>query len=52
MENLKNLTYRELEQKVIENRRILRTTTDLELKRRLIAENHELMTEMDNRWNK
>ena len=52
MENLKNLTYRELVQKVIENRRILRTTTDLELKRRLIAENHELMTEMDSRWNK
>lgn len=52
MENLKNMTYRELEQKVIENRRILRTTTDLELKRRLIAENHKLMTEMDSRWNK
>ena len=50
MENLKNMTYRELEQKVIENRRILRTTTDPELKRRLIAENHKLMTEMDSRW--
>ena len=49
---MKNMTYRELEQKVIENRRILRTTTAPELKRRLIAENHKLMTEMDSRWNK
>ena len=49
---MKNMSYKELEQKVIENRKILRTTTDLELKRRLIAENHELMTEMDRRWNK
>ena len=52
MENLKNMTYRELEQKVAENRKILRTTNDLELKRRLIIENHNLMTEMDSRWNK
>ena len=49
---MKNMSYRELEQKVIENRKTLRTTTDLELKRRLIAENHSLMTEMDSRWNK
>ncbi len=49
--NEKKMSYRELEQKVIENRRILRTTTDQELKRRLIRENHELMTEMDSRWN-
>ncbi len=52
MENLKSKTYRELEQKVIENRKTLRTTTDQELKRRLIAENLKLMTEMDSRWNK
>ena len=52
MENLNNMTYRELERKVIENRKTLRTTDDLKLKRRLIAENHKLMTEMDNRWNK
>ena len=51
MENLKNKTYRELEQKVIENRKILRTTTNPELKRQLIAENHKLMAEMDSRWN-
>ena len=49
---MKNMTYRELEQKVVENRRILRTMTDPELKRWLIAENHRLMTEMDSRWNK
>ena len=45
------MTYRELEQKVIANRATIRTTKDLDLKRRLIAENHSLMTEMDNRWN-
>ena len=48
---MKNMSYRELEQKVIENRKILRTTTDLELKRKLIAENHKLMSKMDSRWN-
>ena len=51
MENLKNKTNRELEQKLIENRKILRTTTNPELKRQLIAENHKLMAEMDSRWN-
>ncbi len=52
MENLKNKTYCELGQKIIENRKILRTTTNTELKRQLIAENHKLMTEMDSSWNK
>ncbi len=52
MENLKNITYRELEQKIIENRKILRTTPDPKKKRQLIVENHKLMTEMDSRWNK
>lgn len=47
---MKNMTYHELEQKVIENRKALRTTTDPEQKRQLIAENHKLMTEMDSRW--
>jgi hypothetical protein len=46
------MTYKQLEQKVIANRAILRTTKDLDLKRRLIAENHSLMTEMDSRWNR
>lgn len=53
MENeIKKMSYSELEQKVIENRKALRNTTNLELKRRLIIENHNLMTEMDSRWNK
>ena len=47
----KRMTYKELEQRVIANRATIRTTKDLDLKRRLIAENHSLMTEMDNRWN-
>ena len=45
------MTYKELEQKVIANHATIRTTKDLDLKRRLIAENHSLMTEMDHRWN-
>ena len=49
--NLKKMTYKELETKVIENRRILRAAKSLDEKRRLIAENHEMMTEMDRRWN-
>ena len=49
---MENMSYRELEQKVIENRKTLRTTADQELKRKLIAENHEYMSEMDRRWNK
>ena len=48
--NLKKMTYKELETKVIENRRILRAAKILDEKRRLIAENHEMMTEMDRRW--
>lgn len=48
---MKNMTYRELEQKLMENRKVLRTTIDQDEKRRLIAENHSLMVEMDNRWN-
>ncbi|MCI8525606.1 MAG: hypothetical protein HFF17_06715 [Oscillospiraceae bacterium] len=44
------MTYQELEQKVIKNRLILRHCTDRETRRRIIRENHELMTEMDRRW--
>ena len=51
MKNVKKMTYKELEQKVIENRKILLETKDLGLKRKLIAESHELMVEMDRRWN-
>ena len=46
------MTYSEFEQKVIKNRKTLRTTTDAELKRELIRKNCELMSEMDSRWNK
>ena len=48
---MKYMTYSQLEQRVIANRRILRTTNDLDLKRRIIRENHEMMVEMDRRWN-
>ena len=48
---MKNMTYRELEQKLMENRKVLRMTKDKDEKRRLIAENHSLMVEMDSRWN-
>ncbi len=44
------MTYQELEQKVIKNRLILRHCADSETRRRIIQENHELMTEMDRRW--
>ena len=48
----KKMTYKEISDKVMANRTIIRTTKDLDEKRRLIEENHELMTEMDRRLNK
>jgi hypothetical protein len=48
----KKMTDKEITNKIITNRTIIRTTKDLDEKRRLIEENHELMTEMDRRWNK
>ena len=51
MKNVKKMTYKELTNKVIENNTIIRSTKDLDLKRKLIVENHEMMTEMDRRWN-
>lgn len=50
MKDLKKMTYRELEKEVISNRCEMRTAT-LERKRVLIRRSHELMVEMDNRWN-
>ena len=50
--NVKKMTYKQLEQRVIENRAKLTTTKDLTEKRHLIAEDHELMVEMDSRWNR
>ena len=49
MTSLKNLTYKQLEKKVVDNRVLLRATKDPGLKRRLINENHLMMTEMDRR---
>lgn len=50
MKDIKKMTYRELEQEVIANRCEM-TTATLERKRELIRRSHELMTEMDTRWN-
>ena len=50
MKNPKTMTYKELENEVIKNRCELRTAA-LERKRELINRDHDLMTEMDSRWN-
>ena len=49
--DIKAMTYEELEAKLLENRRALRAAKDLEEKRRLAREDHDLMLEMDRRWN-
>ena len=49
MKNPKTMTYKELENEVIKNRCELRTAA-LERKRELINRDHDLMTEMDRRW--
>ena len=49
--SLKKMSYRQLEQQIIKNRHIIRTTKDAQLKRALIAANHNMINEMDNRWN-
>lgn len=50
--DVRKMTYKQLEQKVIANRVALGKTKDLALKRKLIAESHACMVEMDRRWNK
>lgn len=50
MKSTKTMAYRELENELIANRRELRTAS-LEQKRILINRDHDLMTEMDSRWN-
>lgn len=50
MKETKKMTYKELETELIQNRCELRTAS-LERKRAIIKRNHELMTEMDSRWN-
>lgn len=49
MKNIQKMTNKELSGKIIENRAVLRTTKDTDTKRQLIAENHEMMTELDRR---
>lgn len=50
MKATKTMTYKELEAELLKNRCELRTAS-LERKRELINRNHELMVEMDSRWN-
>ncbi len=50
MKDIKKMTYRKLEQEVTANHCEM-TTATLERKRELIRRNHELMVEMDARWN-
>ena len=49
--DIKAMTYEELEAKLLKNRCALRAEKDLEEKRRLAREDHDLMLEMDRRWN-
>ena len=49
MKNPKTMTYKEMENELIKNRSELRTA-DLPRKRELINRDHDLMTEMDRRW--
>ena len=50
MKDVRKMTYRELENEVTANRAELRTA-DLQRKRELIRRDHDLMVEMDSRWN-
>ncbi len=50
MKNLKKMTYTELANLLIANRKILVATKNLELKRQIILTNHEIMMEMDKRF--
>jgi len=49
MKNPKTMTYKELETEAISNRIKMRTA-GLADKRELINRNHDLLTEMDRRW--
>ena len=50
MKATKTMTYKELESELLKNRCELRTAS-LERKRTLINRDHDLMVEMDSRWN-
>lgn len=47
---IKKMSYKKLEKKLADNRVLLDRTKDLKEKRRLILEDHEIMKEMDRRW--
>lgn len=47
---IKKMSYKALETKLISNR-VKYKTADLQTKRELIKEDHEIMVEMDRRWN-
>ena len=49
VKDVKTMTYKELERELSENRAKL-PTASLEAKRQLINRDHDLMTEMDRRW--
>jgi len=50
MKNTKAMSYKELESELLKNRTELRTAS-LTKKRELISRDHDLMVEMDSRWN-
>ena len=47
--NIKEMTYKELETELLENRCALHAAKDSEEKRRLVRKGHSLMLEMDRR---
>ena len=51
MKDPKKMTYRELEAELIKNRCELRTSKELDRKCKLIGRDHDLMVEMNSRWN-
>ena len=51
MKDTKKMTYKELEAELIKNRCELRTSIDLDRKRELTNRDHDLMVEMNSRWN-
>ena len=50
MKSTKTMTYKEMQTELIKNRCELRTAS-VERKRELINRDHDLMVEMDIRWN-
>lgn len=50
MKDTKAMTYKELENELLKNRSELRSASS-ERKKELISRDHDLMVEMDSRWN-